>query len=569
MPDFLPGCVKKVEAKGDKLCDWDTVCKPIQDIIDVYCKERKDQDGTSFDEPVPQIQNGQICYCCCSCFAHFTPIEVTPGEFVAIRDIDSGDLVLAGAQGGPAMTWTPSRISLSNGIGPELEFDFMYYVQYQLDGTSQQVIATVDHLFLMDNGKVKPVQYLTPGDALRRPDGGTAEVLFVVTAKYTGGVHHISFPGFDNQTLNGHLLSANGVVTSDYAVQLAYSAGQLNKQLLDEPAGDAFEVGTPEYAARHENAAMRSFLGDSKQWPKGLNPQRRGLINVPADARAFFTRKQAEQLRAGIKSYAVTSSINMATTRWLMNTIYGGYRPGVTFLLDWDNPLPNVYGWQSDGTTYVLVTGGLALLHDLQYQGLALLLAHGIAAAVDLECVGPADYQAVFSVLRIRWSNDLFFEIYVAGLAQIEALFAVIEDREADPRDLCAQPSLACRIATYQAAATMLPLPACADPTSFFSLTQARGRRGNDHVIVSFNLAVDIATAQSTNNYTLSEIGVAPTIGICDARVVEGKPTTVALTVDAPLAGRAYDLAVSGVLSEAGLVLDPQHSSVTFTPRRR
>lgn len=567
MPEYLPGCVKKVEAKKSKLCDWDTVCKIIQENTDVYCKERLNQDGTPFDEPVPQIQNGVVCYCCCSCFASFTPIEVTPGEFVAIRDIDTEDLVLAGAQTAGGMTWAPSPVVLSNGIGPNLEFDFIYYVQYEIDGVGQQVLATIDHMFLMENGKVKPVQYLVPGDQIRRPGGGTASVAFVVVAKYVGGLHHIAFADFDNKTLDGHLVSANGIVAADYAVQLAYSAGQLNKELLDQPTGEPLQVGTPEYAAHHENEAMRSFLGDHQRWPRGLKPLRRSLVNVPAGALAFFTRKQAEQLRAAIGTHEVTSTINMATTRWLMNTIYGSYRPGVTFLLDWDNELPNVYGWKADGTTYVLVTGGLALLKGMQYQGLALLLAHGIAAATQELCVGPADYAAVFSILRMRWSNDLFFEVYMAGYAQLEALFDAITDRDADPKDLCAQPSLDCRLSTYQAAATMFPMPSCADPASFFAVTGARGRRRGDRVTVSFNLALDIATAESTDNYQVREVETGDPLPVRSATVVPGKPSAVRLIVDGALTGREYEVAASRVISETNLALNPKHASATFVPR--
>ncbi|MBF9264061.1 hypothetical protein [Paracidovorax cattleyae] len=567
MPDYLPGCVEKVKAKNGKLCSWDNVCKIVQDNTDVYCKNRLDHDGTPFDEPVPNVENGKPCFCCCSCFAQHTPIEVSPGEFVAVRDIETRDFVLSGFEQNGQMQWQPSEIVLSNGIGPKLEFDYMYYVQYMSGEFNQQMIVTVDHLFLLENGKVKPVQYLNPQDRLRRPDGTVAEVLFVLSAKYVGGVHHVSFAGFDNTTLNGHLLSANGVITSDYSVQLAYSAGQLNPALLDRPAAPPLRVGTAEYAAQFENPAQRAFLADPERWPAGLEPLPRPLINVPATARAFFTEAQARQLQAAAPSYPANSSINMATLRWLMNTIYGSYRPKTTFLLDWENPLPNIYGWQGDGTTYVLVTGGLALIEGLQYEGLALMMAHGIAAGSGLMCVGPADYDAVFSVLRMNWSNALFFDVFAAGLDQVTTLFSHIQDSEANPDNICNQPSLQCRLDTYNAALSMMPLPACATPVSAFSLEGAKAGRALDGVVASFSLSVDVSSAESTDNYTISPEDPTHVPVTVDSAIVRGKGggRTVRLLTTGLQPGQNYELSVDGVQSKDGASLNPQKRTAVFT----
>lgn len=567
MPDYLPGCVEKVKARGGKLCSWDNVCKVVQDNTDIYCKSRLDHDGTPFDEPVPNAENGKPCFCCCSCFAQYTPIEVSAGEFVAVRDIEQRDWVLAGAQINGQMQWQPSEIVLSNGMGPKLEFDYMYYVQYMSGEFNQQMIVTVDHLFLLENGKVKPVQYLVPQDRLRRPDGSIAEVLFVIAAKYVGGVHHVSFAGFDNTTLDGHLLSANGVITSDYSVQLAYSAGQLNPALLDQPTQVPLRVGTAEYAAQYDNPAQRAFLADPDRWPEGLAPLPRPLINVPAGARAFLSEAQARQLQAAAPAYPKTSSINMASLRWLMNTIYGSYRPRTTFLLDWENPLPNVYAWQGDGTTYVLVTGGMALIEGLQYEGLAFMLAHGIAAGTDLVCVGPADYNAVFSVLRMNWSNALFFEIYSAGLTQVTALFAHIQDSEADPDNICVQPSLQCRLDTYNAAFSMLPLPTCAVPVSAFSLDGAKAVRKLEGAVATFSLAVDVATAESVENYTVTPTDPAHAAVQVISAVVTGKAEgrQVRLAMTGLQAAQGYELNVDKVQAEDGALLNPQKRTAAFT----
>jgi hypothetical protein len=567
MPDYLPGCVEKVKAKGGKLCSWEKVCKVIQEATDVYCKNRLDHDGTPFDEPVPGVEDGKQCFCCCSCFAQYTPIEVSPGEYVSVRDIEQRDWVLSGFQNNGQMDWQPREIVLSNGIGPKLEFDYMYYVQYMSGEFNQQMIVTLDHLFLLENGKVKPVQYLAPQDRLRRPDGSIAEVLFVISAKYVGGVHHVSFADFDNTTLDGHLLSANGVITSDYAVQLAYSAGQLNPALLDQPPKTPLRVGTAAYAAEYDNPAQRAFLADPERWPAGLEPIPRPLINVPATARAFFTLAQARELQAAAPAYPPTSSINMATMRWLMNTIYGSYRPKTTFLLDWENPLPNVYAWQGDGTTYVLVTGGLALIEGIQYEGLAFMLAHGIAAGNGLLCVGPADYDAVFNVLRLNWSNSLFFDIYSAGLTQVTALFAHIQDNDANPDNICEQPALQCRLDTYAAAASMLPLPVCAVPVSAFSLDCAKAVRKLEGAVASFSLPVDVVSAESIENYAITPADPThPEVRVVSAVVsAKGEERRVRLGVTGLQAAQSYELAVTKVQAGNGAQLNPQKRTATFT----
>ncbi|MFD1836861.1 hypothetical protein [Paracidovorax cattleyae] len=267
MHEYASICVEQVKAMRGQLCNWKSTCWPNQHGISTYCQE------VGFDHPVALIEDGKLCYCCCACFGQDTPIEVSPNNFVPVRDIAQNDLVLSGFQKEGGIEWQQRDIALSSGFNAQIGFDIMYYVHYLLDTDSQGVFVTRDHLFLLPSGKVKPVQYLTPRDRLARPHGAPVEVVLVVLAKYQGGVHHLAFGGFDNTTLDGHLLSAHGVVSADFAVQLAFSCNQLNPALLESSAEEPLQVGTREYLARYDSPERRAFLGDSRQWPPGLVPQ--------------------------------------------------------------------------------------------------------------------------------------------------------------------------------------------------------------------------------------------------------------------------------------------------------
>ncbi len=80
-PVFPPCCVENVENDGGKLCSWE-YCKNVQDRSDEYCKNFPNNGEC---HPLPGIEDGKDCWCCCSCFAYNTPIEASPGEFVFVH----------------------------------------------------------------------------------------------------------------------------------------------------------------------------------------------------------------------------------------------------------------------------------------------------------------------------------------------------------------------------------------------------------------------------------------------------------------------------------------------------
>lgn len=572
MPDYPKCCLDNIAQKGGVLCSWDH-CKDIQDEQDFYCKDA----GQNPCASVPQKEFGKKCFCCCSCFAYNTPIEVTPGEFVMVQDIVAQvDEVLAGSYkaGDSAPTWKPRVCEYSDGIHAspgeaELEFDYMYYVAYQnADGSAPRfILTTVDHLFLRPNGKVTPIQFLRPGDAIVNAHGGDSKVNFVVAAKYRGGLHHLTFAGFNNETLDSHLLSVNGVVTADYAVQLAYSNGSINPALVDEPPeGPLLRASEDAYRARFASQAALDFIADKTRWPVGMTPMAaEPMVNVPAFARSFLTADQAADIQAKAPMLPPENTAQVTTALWLFD-IFGAFFPAPIFLVDWQNPLPNGYTWDVNRQRYILLTGGLLRVATLGQEGLSLVIAHLVSAAGGIDCVGPADWDAVFFKTREVWRDNLFFQAFDDGLKHIEKLFSYVseEHAKADPANRCDQPSLECRLLAMDAAASMRKLPECANPDIWFGLVSAQSGRQLRFVGLKFNSELNKETAESTDNYKITtelddaEVTiVAATLGAIDQ-------SEVRLRVSGLKPHTLYKLVVENVLSSKETPIDPAHNSADF-----
>ena len=278
---FPECCVVNVGNQGGKLCSWD-FCRLVQEQVNQYCWNTHQPPCA----PVPQAENGEPCWCCCTSFFFYNaPIEASPGEHVMAQDIAAGaDRILAGSyhEGDEAPAWEPRAVDYAgslaaDGTADEPDFDYMYYVAYQREDGSEPprfILATVDHLFLRPSGKLKPIQRLQPDDRLVNAHGGHSRVIFTVPARFKGGLHHLGFDGFDNKTLDHHLLSINGVVTADYAVQLAYSNGELDLELVDIPPAPEPPGGWRDAVpVRSANPAALDFINDKTRWPAGMTPR--------------------------------------------------------------------------------------------------------------------------------------------------------------------------------------------------------------------------------------------------------------------------------------------------------
>ncbi|MET1113134.1 MAG: hypothetical protein ABWX67_16570, partial [Allosphingosinicella sp.] len=221
--------MKKIDGR---LCS-EELCGIIAEELNQYCMYA----GAPPCSPLPFLSNGEVCYCCCpgTGNAADTPFESAEDEFVRAQDLAPGvDRILAGRYraGDGAPRWDARIVDHSVGIvagGGEGEpaFDYIYYLAYQIadEEEPRAIVGTRDQLFLRPSARVTPIQHLRPGDELVGARGGIGRVAFTVPSHYRGALHQLALAGFDNKKLDGHLLSANGVVTADYSVQLAFSTG--------------------------------------------------------------------------------------------------------------------------------------------------------------------------------------------------------------------------------------------------------------------------------------------------------------------------------------------------------
>jgi hypothetical protein len=264
-----PCCIENVKKYGGVLCP-EEYCREIRWRLDEFCHSS----GMPPCAPLPQLYDGRPCYCCCPGYAADMPIEAAEGKFVRAQDVAPGtDRILAGRYraGDDTPSWDARVVDHSVGIVAgtaegEPAFDYMYYLAYQVadEDEPRAIVGTRDQLFLRPSGKVTPIQHLRPGDELVGAHGGVSRVTFAVPSHYRGTLHQIVFGGFDNKTLDGHLLSTNGVVTADYSVQLDCSTGELSPELLDLPNADGAAAPGPE---------AQAFIADKTRWPAGLTPR--------------------------------------------------------------------------------------------------------------------------------------------------------------------------------------------------------------------------------------------------------------------------------------------------------
>jgi hypothetical protein len=571
---FSQQCLDNIKEASDPPdnvpCTY-TFCAKIQAPVDRHCTKK----GISADTPVIELdpdlhgpgQSGW-CYCCCSCFGHDTPLEAAPGQFVLVQDVRVSDLLMAANldRSTGALTWQQRPVGYTGGLWDDQQLvPGLYLVTYAYPGPSgedsRMIVVTADHLFLMDDSTLKPVQQLAPGDKLCTPDGGASEVLFVTTGSFSRGVHSVQMEGeFDGKSLDGHLLNANGIVCADYAVQVYYASNQVPLELVHASTADAPQVGTPEYAAKYPSAKLDAFLANEDAWPRGFSPQLARTIVPPAGAHSYLTRDQALDVQKNAPRGGQNNTFPATWVNYLYSIVRGMF-PETNLLIDWTNELPNAYSWREWGRQTIVVTGGLARVSRFTQNGMAIVIAEMLSYINrDVECVGPASYDAVFDVSRQLWNNGLFSDVMPSGIAEVKALFAYVEPRNAgEGRNICKQPSLACRIEAYEAALSMFEIPKCAVPhVHVFTVEEAAGRAPST-VTVMFSENVDVPTAETAANYTIT-----PTVAVTAAKVPARNAKAVRLTVQGLRPGEQYMVAVKNVVTNTGAPLDPQHDAAAF-----
>lgn len=541
------------------MCDYNR-CMKIQQKIDNSCHSRHWEPGSPYvlDNP-----DGSVCYCCCSCFAHNTPIAVNGTDYKLVQDFRKNDKVFAADAN---LNWKEVTVDFCTNIEGAKTKAFMVNIRW---GTQdyEQITVTEDHLFLIPGVPSRvliPAGALNVNDHLIRPDGSTVKITQVVAGMQDGGVYQLA-TGEPKNTVDGHLLNSNGVISADFALQAGYIGGQLDKSLLVADIDKRLHVSSEAYSKKYNSKETLKFMASPDLWPKGFTiTPKHNLYVVPSDAASFMTHAQAQDImdnkEAPTRPFSNNYAIGMVEYLWVL---FKGFYPDINYVMDWNNSLPNAYAFNSYSQQYILITGGLLRQSSLDKDGLSLIISQALAhlnvaesEGKPIVCTGVADYNSV-EYLGNVFRDKTYIEVFRNGLGQVEQLWNYISDANRKGRDKCSDPAIDCRIETFKAASYMDPLPACADPDFVpFEVKKATSKKGDGTVEVTFSNHLNDNTALTLTNYE-----IVPYVEITDAKVSERDPKKIILSA-VLFEKEDYALTISNVLSANGYELDPNPTTL-------
>ncbi len=553
-------CLNNIKKEDPPVYCGDTLCGRIQGKINNYCKHN----GLGGDVPVPQSPESGDCWCCCSCLAWGTPIEVETDLYMPIEKIERGRTVLA--TGGKMASWESIAVTDVGGVAPGTELDFCYTAVFRLsDQTMRILISTADHLYLLPDQTLKAVQDLRPGDRVMQADGGQATVTVISSGQFSGGVRNFSLGEFNPAThpddpYKGHLINSFGLVTADLAVQMAFYANAIPPRLLAEDQPELPQIGSARFYEKYDTSAYDAFICTPEMWPEGFVPVQPSLFNIPFSALAYFTREQAEDLQTAEGEQNLGNSQAMANFKYV-RTLFRGFYPKYFYAADWSNQLPNAWYFNSAGQPYIVFSGGLLRMKTLDTNGLAMIASHLVAQASGYGCAGTADYWGAALILREVWYGRLYLDLFPKAMTQISNTFGLVapEHAEPDPNNLCKAPGLACRLLALQAASSFDDIPECVSGPSTFSVTGASATLDPAQTVrVDFSSKVVPSTAAPPANYRISG----------DVVVLQAQPSadekSVMLSVNGLLPATTYTVEVSNVVSATGQFLADDKDSADF-----
>ncbi|HKY03550.1 MAG TPA: Hint domain-containing protein [Blastocatellia bacterium] len=199
--------------------------------MDQYCHHQ----GLAAGTPVPQFQDGKICYCCCGCVIGEALVASSEDEFVYMRDLSEGDSVLVydlDLRCKPCVVNFVSGPTMHESAGP------LRLIAFEYGSETRRLVVTPEHMFLMHGGKLKSAQQLAAGDELQRADGGTSRVKDARAYEDEANVYHIGVAASGAEGPDGRLININGVLCGDFGLQLSYFAGHIAKAVQEPLSPD-------------------------------------------------------------------------------------------------------------------------------------------------------------------------------------------------------------------------------------------------------------------------------------------------------------------------------------------
>jgi len=476
----------------------------------------------------------------------------------------------------------------------------MIKVSYEIDGEETYLLVTKSHLFLLTSGGLKRADKLVPwheetqqGDKLMLADGGETPVTGLHVGYFKKGIHHIATTDHPALSLEGHLLNSNGVVTADYALQLAQedTINAVSFAMTMEDVDDELPTfGTREYIEKYPHVVAGDFhaypsptevsfsleeaVETKADIPGIFDAFGRGPISIPDDAQYFISQAQADDIFTYHydKIDTPASSAAMPAVRYLF-AIYKGFYPQVEFRLDWEEPKPNAASFIHLDVPFIIINGGLARTEGVNFEMLAFVIAHELGHLYGGEpktqtgkysCTGQSDYGGIMGVMTSVWYGKYYRQILQDAMKQLETFFGYISEdkRKGTPGDTCLDISIECRKAAMTAAMCTYPLPECAGGPKQPNLEVTSAEASQDDkvtvVTVSFNEAVNPDTAEDADDYKLAPDGT-----VTSAKVDKQDDSKVNLQVEIQ-PNVEYTLRVKDVLSANDNPLVSRKSTATF-----
>ncbi|MEP3047170.1 MAG: hypothetical protein ABJL55_17940 [Roseibium sp.] len=562
---------KKIDPQAT-LCDgW--VCETNENYVHKFCHcqppnipQNPCPYGANYPVPVFS-ESGNICYCCCSCFAWHTPVAVPEGEPKPIQTFEIGDKVLAA---GADLKWTPYAVEFSDGVPPSPELGkTMFSVYFNRKGKVSSLIVTADHVFVLSNNKLKRAEHLVPGtDKLLSDDGEAVELLALEVGGWFGGVHHIATSQTTATSMDGHLLSSKGIVTGDWALQMAdIEGGRVGDAAgMDGTAKAATEAYLQENSNLEGDIFCHAVKGADWQGARHeyFQPYSADMSEVPESAMRFVTKVQAQDIYKNAVQAPVSSSIGKDIVNYLFK-LFSGFYPDVNFRLDWPALEPNAFSWRTYGVPFVVLNGGLVRMEGVNFNTLALVIAHELGhlyggppltGTGEYSCEGQADYAATIGVLRGVIYTTQYYATTSAAVDSVETFFSYIdtENRKGVPGQTCNGLSIDCRMRAFRAGLHTQFLPECAGGPSedylvLESAVASLAEEGEACVALMFNEFLDLASALHPQNYTFE-----PDAEVLGVERVESERNAVTVTAKL-VEGEAYQVIVRNVISSSGNAL--------------
>lgn len=517
------------------------------------------------------------CYCCCSCFADKTRIATPEGE-EAIKNIKVGSEVLTAKfsidEGTVSLSWQPSRVQAS--VGAEGNSPAMVYIEY---GDQQELIVSPDQVLLSSTGHLIQAIDLIPGFGskddlyLTDKEGNSVQIHTVSVGSYKGGIHHIE-TNAGSTGIDDHLILSEGVVSGDFYLQKHFP--NLSTQYKTSSERKLVSVGSEEYIAKTKLLGLykKQWIYSNKEnveFPPTFVPFDQPETNIPYGASSYFTQAQALDILMNGSQRPIYDKTNYSLVTQYIFPLIRGFYPDVILYVDWVRGEPNVYAFEEYDKKIIVISGGLIRMDGLFEEGLTMILAHAISEfyadkpeSENYACVCNADYDAFANVSRRLWnSGSTWYGEVSNGLRQIQKLFGFISKKNAqgNPLDVCHNPAIDCRVETIQDAIPGADLPECAGGAAPVPLQLEKASGNINTIDLIFNEGLDPVSALSIENYSISSSGT-----ITKVTIDSSKNFIVHLEVSGLEVGKTYEINVSNLSSIFGSNLDPQYSSVKFTP---